>query len=389
VTGSLRGGGGDQAKANRSKAAADVAMTRLLRRMLCSKPPAMQKSILRRKAVGAFSGSLMALTGGAGFGNVIKWMQSSAGLTKGDTTVTALAVLIPSAVLLLVDAAPRDLVNFPGAVAMAIGGLAAAPPATGLKAVVPTGAATVAIGAMVGASGLAALGSNASQLRQDAEAAFSRAADGLIALLGHIGPRPHWAPRELSTPSAQELLTTSWASLTELPASLSAHCTRAIVSLPMAVKSAVESAPGMPGLIYEQGQRQADAMTTEDAAWFAVAGGLRRMASGAMGPTIGLFVLPVPLLVACTGLDARAAFATFCMSVLPKASERIALRTLQGHRPRFLAVAPFAIGFLGASTVAGYAVLHTPHEYTGGALGVLYCCFGGMLLRKGMKALLL
>ena len=153
-----------------------------------------------------------------------------------------------------------------------------------------------------------------------------------------------------------------------------------------AVKRALESTARIPDLVYEQSARQVDAMSAEDAVRFAVAGALQRTASAVLGASVGLFIAPVPFLCCLTDQSERAALATFCVAILPKALWRVASSALEGHRPRLLAAMPFGVGLFAASAVGGWVVFMTPPEYLRGGLGVLLCSVGGLKAVGGAKA---
>ena len=84
---------------------------------------------------GVLAGVVLGLTEGKGTGFAISLMKKSAGLSTGQTHLTTLAVLIPSALLLA--AAHSDEINFAGALACAVGSVVAGIPATRLAAAIP------------------------------------------------------------------------------------------------------------------------------------------------------------------------------------------------------------------------------------------------------------
>ena len=310
------------------------------------------------------AGALTGVTDGKGIGFAIKTMKASAGLSSEETRATALAVLIPSALLLLADSIPRDAVHFPGAAAVVVGNVVAAGPATVLAAHLPAGLAASAFGTCMLVGGAAQLASAAPQLKRSCEAAFAL------------------SPRAGSTSQTAPLVATS------VVLSLATYGEQTARHIASTCAAALAGTSRIPERVVEQCRQQYAEVTSDELARYALSGALGRTVSAVFGPSVGLFLAPVPLLTSLTGITERTALATFCVGILPKGLGVLLYNMLRGHTPRPLSAFPFAVGLMGASTVGGYVALMSPPEYIAAATGLLLCAAGGTKAAAGIRVVL-
>jgi len=295
---------------------------------------------------GVIAGTILGLSDGKGAGLVLSAMRKTAGLTPGETGATAITLLIPGAALILLDAVPRELVCFPGAAVMMLGDAAATRPGTKLRGAMHPSLPDLIFGGVMAIGGGYLVATSLPEVARDVE----NLAREDLAL-----PSP---------PSAEKVVETVKG---EIDGATSA------------LKECASNVTSMPRLLRDESATQLETFTLRDAAGYALAGALRRSTSLIFGPPLGVFVAPVPLLTCLTDVEGeRAALATACLALLPRAVHKLKGLVAGGTRPKIAATAPFVLGTVLVSTTASYVALSCKDEHLRFGIGTLMCLAGGV-----------
>lgn len=304
---------------------------------------------------GVVAGALLGLSDGKGAGLVLSAMRKSAGLTPGETGATVIALLIPAAALLLLDAVPRELVCFPGAAVMMLGDAAATRPGTMLRGAMHPSLPGLIFGGAMTIGGGYLVATSLPEVARDVEN-LARGRESFAL------PPPPPAERVVETVKEK------------------------IDGATSALKVCASNVTSIPRLVRDESAEQLEAFTLRDAAGYALAGVLRRFSSLIFGPPFGVFVAPVPLLTCLTDVGGeRAALATACVALLPRAVHKLQGLVTGGTRPKLAATAPFVLGTVLVSTAASYAALSCKDEHLRFGLGGLLCLAGGVRVSRSAR----
>lgn len=304
---------------------------------------------------GVIAGTILGLSDGKGAGLVLSAMRKTAGLTPGETGATAITLLIPGAALILLDAVPRELVCFPGAAVMMLGDAAATRPGTKLRGAMHPSLPGLIFGGVMAIGGGYLVATSLPEVARDVE---------------NLAREDFALP---SPPPAEKVVET---------------VKEKIDGATSALKKCASNVTSMPRLVRDESATQLETFTLRDAAGYALAGALRRSTSLIFGPPLGVFVAPVPLLTCLTDVGGeRAALATACLALLPRAVHKLKGLVAGGTRPKIAATAPFVLGTVLVSTAASYAALGCKDEHLRFGIGTLMCLAGGVRVSLSARSM--